>query len=940
METPLVATASKWIGTNGKALWPGDLINNHGNFNVLPKYDEEFFKLLHINAEKFNSISSSYHAMYKDQRIMVCAMSGGFAAWRTGGHFLPKVLEHSERLSGDEADEPFFTVQRLGDVLDSEVMASDIYSQNVRNNKTAVMIAAQAACDAFIVGPAQREGFSRTINKIFSLLRGAKYEDVIFEKHFWGPTILLDMSHLIQHGDGSWSRNGSLERGIAVAVQYGSPRPLTARRMRTMDVVDVYGRPVSVVDQAWEDSRHLVYELTRTYTYEGKTYKARSETAAALMLSRLMHDHLFRTGVPLNKGGLDRAHAHPSVLAHYASVYKIEDPKKRAEVERYLREEIKFSGTLEEYSAQQMKRFDELKGIMVPFLAAYSNVPTFHKILANDPALKKFWEQHVLPSQPKLRLEAEIKDTVLSYLPRGGFEVGELNAFVKRRADPAAPRGSFNQSDRPAVVKNTLAYGFDSEFDPEIYFDPVFNMLGNTRHPRHKPDNDHLVFEQGAAIMSLAGLGDGVVPLNCPKTYLYLDDPAGGVAAPAFMQRHGMTDPTQLGAAFDIHTSATASFGEAVVREVSSDLVDRQREIGLNHAYQDYLKSKKIGNILSLSDFRASLNYTGMREATKTPAHKALAPDGSMFLGKETLEAVARRATTLYMEGIIIPAGMLTPLQARVIGEALIVAIGKVKRGGNNMDYKMEFLMDYDYRKPPGERDPKNLKKLDLADLIIHLGLQVKGLLEQPKPPKCPDLYITMARLLDIYERLFDPGRRNTKVERGAHDGKDSKETIIDIDAIDDPEFKEFIGFRSAVPSYEDTPFDTPNAVHDAFFARPDYQAFAQPERKKPKGFYQKLIYDRDGNVDMVGKAELAHNIWAWMRSASIPSPSGKPGQNWVVSGNLLARGIQYFDESSLTDLPEQYRSAKTAWGNLNATQRAHIFRQNTLSVESPSVSR
>ncbi|HRQ61540.1 MAG TPA: hypothetical protein PLO23_08545, partial [Alphaproteobacteria bacterium] len=587
-----------------------------------------------------------------------------------------------------------------------------------------------------------------------------------------------------------------------------------------------------------------------------------------------------------------------------------------------------------------MKRMDDLRDIMLPFLAAHCNWPTLHKILGNDPALKAFWDKQVAPTAPKVKSDADIQSAILSYLPRGGFRVPELDAFVKISADPPAARTNFNTRDIEAVIKATLAHGFAGEYDPEIYNDRSFAKLGRNRHPRHEPDPDHYTFEQATAVMALGALGDGVVPLDRPKTYLYLDDPAGGHAAAAYMQRTGIVDPTQIGAAYDVHGNPGESFGDVVGRESSADFVDRQRELGLAHEYAQFRRDKGIGNILSLTDFRGALNYTGRREATDTEAHEAVAADGSMHQSKDTLEAVARRATTLAMDGIIIPAGMTSSLQARIIGEALTVAIGKVQRGGENMNYQMEFLMDFGYLKPADKRSPQDIKKLDLADLIIHFGIQVKALLEQPNTPACPDLYITMARLLDVYERMIDPARRNTVVDRDPRTGKDKRKEIIAIDEID-PYFKEFISSRSPVASYQETgDHHIDNPARDAFFSRPEYKALAAPEASKPKDFYKQLLSRTSSLGGLGAKAALAHDIWAWMRAAAIPSPSGKPGQNWAVTGNLLARGIQYFDDMSLTDLHPDYRAAQTAWGNLNARQRANIFGQHQLQVEGPTVAR
>ena len=53
-------------------------------------------------------------------------------------------------------------------------------------------------------------------------------------------------------GTKSYSRNGSLEQAIILAIQYASPVALNARDGHNIDVKDIIGRDISLVDQAWE----------------------------------------------------------------------------------------------------------------------------------------------------------------------------------------------------------------------------------------------------------------------------------------------------------------------------------------------------------------------------------------------------------------------------------------------------------------------------------------------------------------------------------------------------------------------------------------------------------------------------------------------------------------------------------------------------------------
>lgn len=920
MDTPLVASGSKWIATNGRPLYPGDLIHNWGCYNIHPDYRDPFWKLQHMHAEKFTYDRSRAKSMYDRQAMYYAAASSGWMAWRMAERFTAKVLEHSERLStiiqpngtriSNKKDQRYFTICRMGEAVDAEVMAGDVFAVNYRNQMANTLVAANnlrnpetGERDAYVIGPVHRENHMRNFAKIHALSRGTSFEDVTWEVHLWGPMLLhKDTTHGIYDQDHAWSRNAALEKAIGLAIQYGSPIPLLVRRGETFHVVDRYGRPVSVVDQAWEDARHLVYEITRPHVYNGHEYQARSETAAALMISRFMHDHMYRSGLPVAQGGLDRDRAHESVKAHYAS-------------------------------KEEMARFDKLRDLMLPFLAQHCNWPTLQEILNRDPHLQAYWDAHIAPAAASLKPVETIKHEVLRYLPRGGFQTPELMKFVEVSADPVSARSSFNFPNMPDVPDGLHEDGFARDFDPEMFNDRNFAGLGRNRNPNDTPDPDHLSFEQAACMSVLSAFRhDGIPPLDRPNRVLYLDDAKGGHAAAAFLEKHGIDDVSEMGLKFDGLTNAGSAFAEVVARESAADFRDRIREIGKSGTYDRWRKANRIGMVDCLSDIAASLNYTGRREATDTEMHEAIAASGSMHLSGEALETVARRLIDLEETGIVIPAGMMTPLQARLTVEAVLVVLGKTPRTFSGGKYKMQIFMDFDYWKPPQNRSPDNLVKLDLADLIIHLGVQVKGLLEQANPPDARELYVSMARLLDMYERVLDPARRNVVTVRDAFSGEDKKTEVIDLKQVD-PEFLGFMSFDERLTDYLDDGGmveRSNNPEYDAFFSDPAYRAFALPEASKPQDFYTDVVNDP------LKKAKLAKLIWGWMRAEAIQTA---PGKVWPVPGNLNFRGIKSFDKSDLKDLHPDYEIGHRAWHNLNARERAHIFNQKRLLVESPAVS-
>jgi hypothetical protein len=919
METPLVATGSKWIATNGKPLYPGDLIHNWGCYNVHPDYTDRFWKLQHMHAEKFTYDRARAKSMYDTQAMYYAAASSGWMAWRMGERFTPKVLQHSRSLStqiqpdgtrkANKADEMYYTICRMGEAVESEVMASDIFAVNYRNQMSSTLIAANnlknpatGERDGYVIGPVHRENHMRNFAKIHALSRGTSFEDVTWEVHLWGPMLLhKDTTHGIYDQDHAWSRNAALEKAIGLAIQYGSPIPLLVREGETFHVVDRFGRPVSIVDQAWEDARHLVYEITRPHVFDGKTYGARSETAAALMLSRFMHDEMFRNGAGVAEGGLDKARAHESVKAHYAS------PAETA-------------------------KFDKLREIMLPFLAKYCNWPTLHEILKRDPALQKYWDTHVAPAAARIKPEIEIKNEVLSYLPRGGFETPELMKFVEKRADPVSPQRDFNLPDLPDIPDGLHEDGFAHDFDPKIFNDRNFARLGRNGKPSDDPDPDHLSFEQAACMSVLSAYRhDGIPPLDRPNRALYLDNVKSGYAASAYIEKHAIDDASELNTKFDALAKGGSTFGEVVAKETAADLRDRVREVGKSGTYDAWRKAHKIGLVDCVSDIAASLNYTGRREATDTELHESIAASGSMHLSGEALETVTRRLIDLEENNIILLPGTMDGLDAKLMVEAVLAATGQTPRTFSGGKYRMQFFMDFDYWKPPQYRGAP--VKLDLADLIIHLGIQVKAKLEQANPEDSRDLYVSMARLLDIYERVMDPARRNKVTSRDPHSGKDKKKDVIDLKQID-PAFISFMSYDQRLPDYlddGDMTLRSKNPEYDAFFADSEYKAFAAPEAAKPGSFYAGMT------ADPIKKAKLAKLIWGWMRAESIQTA---PGKVWPVPGHLNFRGIRSFDKSDLKDLHGDYERGFRAWHNLNARDRATIFNQQRLLVETPSVRR
>lgn len=289
-DTPLAASGSKWIPLKDEILYEGDLINNLGCYDKRPDYTSEFWRRPALFAEKFTYDRSRARAMYNRQLMYCAPASSGWEAHRLMERFPLKILEHGQAISAavgeyvrDEAGNlipdqngapqgvKFFTVQRIARVLDKEVMGADVFAINYQNQRIRAGLAAHnirnaetGERDSYIVTPDAREHPMRSFSKVHALSGGAEFEDIIWERHLWGPFILFDAKGIIYDGDAAWSRNAALEKAIGNAIQYGVPLPGLVRRGEDFETPDIKGRPVSIVDQAWEDARHLVYEVKKT----------------------------------------------------------------------------------------------------------------------------------------------------------------------------------------------------------------------------------------------------------------------------------------------------------------------------------------------------------------------------------------------------------------------------------------------------------------------------------------------------------------------------------------------------------------------------------------------------------------------------------------------------------------------------------------------------
>lgn len=882
MDTKLSTTGSLYIAE--KPEYPGDLFNNPDLY--WPKRDPK--DPLHIklqkNAEGYAAHASRAHSFYKSA-MLYCSMSGGYYGYAIAEKYPEKILDGSRRfIHGD--DQPFMTIQRLQEVLGSDIMKNEVFERNGLLNQTATEYARLRMPEFYIAGPDDREGHLRDLGRNHSMLRGAGYMDSTFEQGIYLKKCLLEHERGVYFADHAWSRNACMEKAVPVATQYGSQYVLDARDGKSYDIVDIEGRPVSIADQAWEDARHLVDVVERGF---------RSEPSATLLLSRFMHDQMAIEKSPL----LDHERAHISVRERF------ENPA-------------------------EAQRMDRLKEIMLPYLAERCAWPTLMPVIQNDPHLQAFWEEHVIPKRADMMPIARIEKTILSYVPRGGFDAGELRQKVEERRDPKSRKIAFSATSRTPSAKGVHNSPFDPKFDPIMFNDRNFARLGATRSPDSNPDNNHLGFEQNAAILIVNAYREARRPLNGARTLLYLDDANSGLAASAFEKRHNITDGRAIKTVFDPVAQDSQAFRvteeqshKAIIEQGTKDLMREDR-------FEDWRSQYGVGNIVGLSDFRASA-----ASFKDNDLRLGVAAEGPLEMGDAGIETCARRFTTLVGDGLLLKPGKIKAIEAGIISDALCVATGLVERAHEGGKFAFDFFMWNDYMKPREEQSAP--QKMNIGDLYLHLGRTVKANLESKNPAKMIEHNIALARLSEIYEMIIDPGRKNTVCERDPKTGAESTRKVIDTTLIDPVFILDIIENDPGSPNikHSDMHIVGENRPIQSFMNDPVFQEFLKPEHEKVPDYYTRA------NNDPALNAKLVQMMWFWMRAMPMQvrvDPHSEPVQ-MPVTGHLTTKGMVGADEFNLRDLHPDYRAGRDYMDNLNARQRKNVFGSGVLYVNAPGVS-
>jgi len=895
VDTVLSGTYSKWVSADGRAKFIGDLGNIDSCYYPRPDYDDPLMEMQHVNAEARSLNRSRFMKGYTYQAMFPFPASSGPWLRDLVTQYPQKALDHSRRLIGPD-DRPFLSMWRASDFLGSDLMKQFVFSKSRNDNDIWVRRASHffKGRGVYILSPHMREGYLREMSQDFSEMRGTVYMDAVFEKHLWIPSIRFDLRCIIYGGPHGWSYNAPMEKIEGATMQYGVSSVLNVRNGINMDTRDVYGRPVSILDQTWEDARALIDVVGTKVRHNGDEHRFRYDTQAALLLYRFLFDHMHRNNLGQRHGDV-----HELVNQHYSS-------------------------------PQEMEAYELLKNHALGYIAEFCDTPTFAEIRKGDPWLERAWQELALPARKVLKTEAAIEQAILPYLPRGGYDNDTLRHKIERRRDPEKVTHSMNRAaQKESRFKVPVPLGqrgnpFACEYDSKIFNDREYARLGGTADPKYQdPDRDHETFEQKAARHVLTSLlADSRRSSSHPRTLLVLDNSGDGIHAAYYDQQHGVNNPKERKTAVDPLADGSEHFAVSAGSEGKTYIDNYVRALQFGSKHKDWRDTYGIGNIVQASTIDQAMgSFEGEREATNTPFHKAFAADGPMKNSSAASRVVKNRFIGQEANGVLLLNGALSEDSYSHIVQGVLANFGLIERAyeGGNYDFRFFIVSDY----CQAEASYSDPYEMDLADIIIHIGLKVKADLEAAHPEAPRDSVLALARLLNLHERLVDPEAMNMMNERALKTGEDRHRTLINKSEINE-EFIAYTAYGSRLPQFindNEAPYRPDSRAYHSYFDDPEFIAF-RDNRLNWQEYFEKPSK----------KTKLVEMLTAYM--LYMPMPSHEAHIEAPVTGALRTRGIKNLSKDDVeTDLDPEWVAARQWWHQQVAAQRADKIIANGLQV-------
>lgn len=401
-------------------------------------------------------------------------------------------------------------------------------------------------------------------------------------------------------------------------------------------------------------------------------------------------------------------------------------------------------------SKEDHERMARLKEIMLPYLAAKC-APWMP--YDQDKDLKAYFEKNVLPAAGDFNAKkvASIKRELFAYHPRGGFVHPENGPGHDARP---------HKSEKKAKAADSLSHNFslvDRAVKRRSTDGPYFGKPAKIFDDHHFAKLD--TWEQ-AALSFIVGATEGHrLPENAPRSFFYVCEPKGGERAADWAALRGIDWLKEAQSAGD-QLDDQNNFYRDVIQPNTAQAAKIQETL----ADEKGVKARHAQNIVSTLDFleidEAVQHY---REFVAAKGPQRLSSEARLALEMEWLDRNA--------EGVVLRKGWENhPAEVQLMLRAVLIATGQVERyeGGK---YRMEiFVHDPDAKKPADR-----LQKQDLHDLVKTLGEKVEKWLDRSPPVPARHEYLACARLLEIVDKLADPGRLNYEYKQDPDTGRISK---------------------------------------------------------------------------------------------------------------------------------------------------------------------
>ncbi len=687
----------------GQQQYPFDWVNLPLFFDPQPDRNSDYFDRLQ-SAVKFALHVDNEMGYGLRFKFRAASMSNGVLAYRLAEDYKDKILRATQERTGDS----YLTTQNLRRMVAPDEMMSRVIYPNREHDFHSANHAESVFRDDAIIVPIEFENVPRTQKSNHALSQGASFQDWTFE-HWWVTRLITKMDSGLFGGQGCYSRYGNMEYLTQDLIQCGFLDDVRKDFGRVpgkkFDITDDYGNAVSFVDRVWENAKHIVDVTERGF---------RADLAVAGLMAQFQLDDWLRGD---DSGPLDRKKAHPSLVRR---------------------------------SKQELKRMDQLKTIMLPYIT--------EKCLgwadfASDPHLKDFIDRNITDAElPPCKDTAAIKKTLWGYQGRGAYIAPEYAAIAPEYAaannNEPAPRSAMPDYFTARATKRRSTEGHYFKAGADLFDDHHFDQLSQ--------------WEQAALPFAMGAIESFRLPENAPRSLFLIAEPKGGARAAGFMKSHKISWLKEAYSAED-QTDKKSGFYKNVIAGNIAD-IPRQRD---RLAADEAIKGRNIKNIVT------SLNFINIAKAAEdnrsfvaAPGPQKLSPRARLALMMEWMnrnsEAVAlRRDWARHHDEVALAT------------RALMIATGLVKRPYEGGAHRMEILCFDEARKNPA------VQKCDLGDMILTLGAEVSQMLSQNEPPPAREHYVSMARMLQIFDMYLDPARLNYEHVTNDQTGEVTKSEII-----------------------------------------------------------------------------------------------------------------------------------------------------------------